>query len=89
MTTEERLKDFKKILLEAIDDCWDQSIYDENCPDEEYDYEANGEQEPEDIDPDNDLYEDTDITVREKMVKMSTDAFEPGWDRRYYRGTSD
>lgn len=49
----------------------------------------NGEQEPDDIDPDNDFYADTDITIREKMVKIATYAFEPGWDRRYYGGTSD
>lgn len=81
MTTEECLRDFKKILLDAIDKCWDEdiyNIYNENCPPEEYDYEANGE-EPEDIDPDNDPYEDTGITVREKMIKMVTEAFKEGW----------
>ena len=80
MTTGKRLKDFKKILLDAIDDCWDEDIYEENCPDEEYDYAANGEEKPEDIDPDNTLFEDTQVTVREKMVKMVTEAFKPGWE---------
>jgi hypothetical protein len=80
MTTEKRLRDFKKILLDAIDDCWDEAIYDDNCPDEKYDYEANVEEEPEDIDPDNELYDDTQITIREKMFKTATEAFKPGWE---------
>jgi hypothetical protein len=79
MTTEKRLRDFKKILLDAIDDCWDEDIYNDNCPDEEYDYEANEEEEPENIDPDNELYGDTQITIREKMLKTTTEAFKPGW----------
>jgi hypothetical protein len=89
MTTEKRLRDFKKILWNAIDNCWNEGIYYDNCPDEKYDYEANGEQEPEGIDPDNELYENTDLTIREKMVKKATDAFQQGWHRRYYEGTSD
>ena len=80
MTTEKRLKDFKKILLDAIDDCWDQDVYDENCPDEEYDYKANGDMEPQDIDPDNEFYEGTQITIRQMMVKMATQAFRAGWE---------
>lgn len=85
MTTEQRLKDFKKIELDAIDECWDEDIYNGNCPDEEYDYEANGEEKPEDVDPDNDPYVDENgfvyqITIREKMVKMVTEAFKPGWE---------
>ena len=79
MTTEGRLKDFKKILLDAIDDCWDEDIYNENCPPEEYDYGAHGEEEPEDIDPD-EFYDDTDITIREKMIRTATDAFKEGWE---------
>ena len=46
---------------------------------EEYDYEANEEEEPENIDPDNELYGDTQITIREKMLKTTTEAFKPGW----------
>jgi len=80
MTNEKRLRDFKKILLDAIDDCWDENIYEENCPDEEYDYEANGEEEPEDIDPDNEFYGDTGITIREKMIRTATEAFKEGWE---------
>jgi transposase len=82
MTNEKRLKDFKEIILKAIDDCWDQDIYDENCPPEEYDYAANNEEEPEDIDPDNEYYEDTQLTYREKMVNMATEAFKEGWEGR-------
>jgi hypothetical protein len=81
MTTEARLKIFKQMVIDAIDDCFDQEIYDENCPDEDYDYEANGEEQPEDIDIDNEFYEDTDITIREKMVQMATDAFQSGWEK--------
>jgi hypothetical protein len=86
MTTEKRLRDFKKILLDAIDDCWDEDIYNENCPPEEYDYQAHGEKEPEDIDPDNEFYGDTDTTIREKMIRAVTEAFKPGWEEE---GRSD
>lgn len=81
MTTEQRLKVFTKIVLYAIDECWDEDIYNENCPPKEYDYEANGEERPEDIDPDNTFYEDTQITIREKMAMTVTEAFKPGWER--------
>jgi hypothetical protein len=81
LTTEKRLKDFKEIVLKAIDDCWSQDIFDENCPPEEYNYEDYGIEEPEDIDPDNELYEDTEITIREKMINMATEAFQHGWDK--------
>jgi hypothetical protein len=81
LTTEKRLKDFKEIVLQAIDDCWDQDIFDENCPEDGYDYEGNGIDEPEDIDPDNQYYEDTEITIREKMINMATEAFQPGWEQ--------
>jgi hypothetical protein len=67
--------------LQAIDDCWDQDIFDENCPEDGYDYEGNGVEEPEDIDPDNQFYEDTELTYREKMINMATEAFQPGWDK--------
>lgn len=81
MTTEHRLKVFKKTVLDAIDECWDGDIYEENCPDKEYDYEANGEERPKDIDPDNTFYEDTEITIRKKMAMTVTVAFKPGWDK--------
>jgi hypothetical protein len=80
MTTEKRLRDFKKILLDAIDDCWDENIYDKNCPPEEYDYESHGEKEPEDSNPDNEFYGDTGITIREKMIRTATEAFKEGWE---------
>jgi len=89
MTTEKRLRDFKKIAIEAVDECWDKDIYDDNCPPEKYDYEAHGEDEPQDIDPDDlcgEVYsdmseEDDEITIREKMVQMATEAFKPGWEK--------
>jgi hypothetical protein len=34
-----------------------------------------------DIDVDNKFYEDTDITIREKMVQMATEAFKSGWEK--------
>jgi hypothetical protein len=86
MTTEKRLNVFKKIILDSIDECWNEDIYEENCPDEEYDYEYYGEEQPKDIDPD-DLYYDnegggyTGQTVRGKMSQMVTEAFKPGWEK--------
>jgi hypothetical protein len=85
MTTEERITDFKKILQDAIDECWDEDVFDESCPPEEYDYEKHGKEEPEDIDPDNTYFEDEDgnivlredgsnITVRDEMIRMATEA---------------
>ena len=81
MTTEARLKVFKKILLDAINGCFDNNIYLENCPDEKYDYEANGEEEPTDIDPDEPDPDDSDsdLTIRQKMAQKITDAFVTGW----------
>jgi hypothetical protein len=81
MTTEKRLRDFEKILLNALDNCWDENIYSENCPPEEYDYGTNEEDEPEDIDPDNEFYGDTDLTIRKKMIRTATDAFKEGWEK--------
>ncbi|MGB7954217.1 MAG: hypothetical protein WCF23_09570 [Candidatus Nitrosopolaris sp.] len=49
LTTTERINTFKELLQDAIDEHWDEDIYIENCPDEEYDYEANGDEEPEDV----------------------------------------
>jgi hypothetical protein len=86
MTLKSRLKIFKKIVLDAIDACWDEHIYGENCPDEEFDYEANDMEMPEDIDPDGPYYddvtgEDTGQTVREKMAQLATEAFPPRWEK--------
>lgn len=80
LTTEKRLTQLKEILLQALKDGWNEDIYYDNCPPEEYDYEANGEEPPEEIDIDNELYGDTDITIREKMIQMATEAFKPGWE---------
>lgn len=80
MTTEKRLRDFKRIECDAIDGCWDENIYNDNCPPKDYDYEANGKEQPEDIDPDNDLYEDTDMTIRQKMISIATEEFKKGWE---------
>ena len=81
MTTQDLVDAFKEVIDEEINEWWDKDIYLENCPDEEYDYEANGEEEPEDIDPDNEYADDgTELTMREKMAKMVTDAFRPGWE---------
>jgi hypothetical protein len=80
MTTENRLKILKQILQDAIDDCHDEYIYDESCPPEEFNYEEAGIEEPKDIDPDNEFYEDTGMTIREKMISMATEAFKPDWE---------
>jgi CRISPR/Cas system-associated endonuclease Cas1 len=92
MTTEKRLKQFKKLVVDAVAECWDQTIYDDNTPDEDYDYKANNEEEPESIDPDNDLYDDPEnlkrkhpLTIRDKMGEMGTEAFFP----RRERSTAD
>jgi hypothetical protein len=82
MTTEKRLKDFKKILQEAIDECWNQDIWLQNCPPEEYDYVAYGKEKPEDIDPDNTFYDDSnDETIRDMFYRKITEAFRPGWEK--------
>jgi transposase len=84
MTTEKRLKIFKQIVQDAIKDCWDEDIYFENCSDEEYDYEANGEEEPEDVDiddyPEDPQEGEEDLTIREIMEKRIAEAFKPGWE---------
>ncbi|MDP9289337.1 MAG: hypothetical protein M3P08_14235 [Thermoproteota archaeon] len=84
LTTEEKIEIFKQIIQDELDDCWDEDVYIENCPDEEYDYEANGEEEPEDVDID-DYPEDPqdgeeDLTIREIMEKRIAEAFKPGWE---------
>jgi uncharacterized protein (UPF0335 family) len=82
ITTEERLKQFKKMVLDAIKKCWDKSIYKENTPPKEYDYKANNEEEPESIDVDNELHIDTEsykVTKREHMAHMASSAFKFGW----------
>lgn len=82
LTTEKLLKIFKKIVCGAIDEEWNEDIYSENCPDKEYDYEANGEEEPESIDPNGPDPNDPDsnLTIREKMIRKINDAFYPGWE---------
>ena len=76
-----RLRIFKKILQDAIDAEWDEDIYYNNCPPEKYDYEAKGEEEPQDIDPDSVPDDSEDgLTIREKMFKKITEAFYPGWE---------
>ena len=89
MTTEQRLKDFKQVLLDAIDECYDENIYEKNCPDEEYDYEANEEDPPEDIDLDEIYDEKEGLTLRQTMVKMATYGFPEGWDYIYNKEKSD
>ena len=65
-----RLSIFKKILQDAIDAEWDEDIYYYNCPPEKYDYEAKGEEEPQDIDPDSVPDDSKDgLTTREKNVQ--------------------
>ena len=72
LTTDRRLEIFKKLVQDAIDEYWDEDIFNKNCPLEEYDYEAHGEEQPEDIDPDD---------VKPMMYQRITDAFREGWER--------
>jgi len=74
--------------LDAIDDCWDEEIYNKNCPPEKYDYEANGEEEPEDIDPDSvPPGSDDGLTYRQTMFNMATEAFKKGWWEKFSDST--
>ena len=72
---------FKKILLNAINECFDNDIYLENCPDEKYDYEGNGEEEPDRHRPRRARPDDSDsdLTIQQKMAQKITDAFVTGW----------
>ena len=83
LTTEEKIEIFKQIIQDELDDCWDEDIYKENCPDEEYVYGID-EVEPQDVDID-DYPEDPqdgeeDLTIREIMEKRIAEAFKPGWE---------
>jgi hypothetical protein len=74
--------------LDAIDECWDESVYDENCPPEKYDYEANGEVEPENIDPDSvPEWSEDGLTYRQKMFKITTEEFKEGWWEKFSHST--
>jgi hypothetical protein len=80
VTTEKRWKNFCKLVQSSIRGDWDEDTWLDNRPPEEYDYVANNEEEPEDIDPDNEYFEDTNLTIREKMISVATEAFKPGWE---------
>jgi hypothetical protein len=75
LTTNERLDIFKKLVQDSIDEYWNEDIYNENCPDEEYDYESAGEEEPQDVDiddyPEYDMDDEAEnnMTIREIMDK--------------------
>ncbi len=86
MTTEARLKIFKKILNDAIEECWDEDIWEENRPPEKYDYEANKMEEPQDVDI-NDYPEypddgEEDLSIGQIMEKRIKEAKEnvAEWD---------
>lgn len=51
-TTVERLKIFKRILFDAMQECWNENVYKKYCPPKIYDYKSKGETEPKDIDVD-------------------------------------
>jgi len=42
LTTDKKLKAFKKIVQDSIDKYWKEDIWVENCPPEQYDYKAAG-----------------------------------------------
>lgn len=79
--TKDHIKDFAEILVESVDDHWDESIYEEMV--DEYD-DAEPE-EPESLD------EDELNDAKKKMCKMVSDAFYPGWgaDGGHYEGDED
>lgn len=72
MTNEKRLREFNKIERNAIKGCWNEQKWLDNCPPKKYDYESNGIEEPEDVDVDNELYEDTDMTKRVYICQKVT-----------------
>lgn len=74
VTTETRWKVFCKLVQKSILDDWDEDVWLNNRPNEEYDYEANGEEEPENIDPND---------VRPEMIRIVTEAFQPGWEKKF------
>jgi hypothetical protein len=97
LTTKKRVKAFKTMLMDSIDECWSEEIFEENCPPEEYDYEAHGEEKPKDIDVDNTEYLDetgypkihrrypeVNMSIRDYMIHIATQAFKEGWEDEYY-----
>jgi len=80
LTTKKKLEIFKKLVREAILECWNEDIYLKNCPPEEYDYAAHGTERPDDIDID-DSYENGEETHREMMFRKINEAFKPGWEK--------
>jgi hypothetical protein len=85
LNTDKRLKQFKgEVLLPALKKDWNEDVYYENCPPEKYDYEANDEEEPREIDPDNDtmgdIYSDATeeerrLLIRDKMIQIAIEGF--------------
>jgi hypothetical protein len=67
--TEAHIDDFKKIACEAVDEHYDESIYDDMI--EEYDVEAE--------DPPS-LSEEELEEARREMYRQITEAFRPGWE---------
>jgi hypothetical protein len=67
--------EFKKLVQEAVDEeYWDELVNKEAM--EEYQDKLDNK---ETIDIDNEFYDDTEITIREMMIKKITEAFQPGW----------
>jgi hypothetical protein len=80
--TKDHFNTFKEILRDAVDDYWDEDIYQEMV--DEYDVAAD---EPEEMD------EEELLEARCDMCKAITEAFAPGWPKRMeqqeYRGLDD
>jgi hypothetical protein len=65
--------EFKEMIRKAVDEkYWDEDVYNDSFPREP------GE-EFDDIDPDNELFDDTEETIREMMFRKITESFKPGW----------
>jgi hypothetical protein len=70
--SEAHLPTFKKILVDAVNEHWDEDIYNEMV--EEYDVEA---------DQPDELSEEELHDRRQEMYERITEAFKPGWYRGY------
>jgi hypothetical protein len=79
MMTLEHKEHTKKILFDAIDQHHDRDVYQDMI--DEY-----GGAEPDEPDS---LSENQLAEARQGMIDRINGAFQNGWDRRYYRGTSD
>jgi hypothetical protein len=79
--TKKHIKDFERILIDSVDEYWDESIYDEMVDE----YEDAKPEEPESMD------EDQLNDAKKTMCKKVSEEFYPGWgaDGGYYEEDED